>query len=105
MGIYKVFPYKNEIIFDTRKILGYHMFMVMIATDFMKKGYRAGNDLVKEILALGVSKYRMAKDLKVERQTVYNWYYGHFSPDEHNYSRLKEYLLYWEKKSRIRWGG
>jgi hypothetical protein len=72
----------------------------------MKKGYRAGNDLVREILAMGVvSKYRMAKDLGVERQTVYNWLEGIFSPDERNYSRLKDYRLYVEKKAQVRWNG
>jgi len=68
----------------------------------MKKGYKAGNDLVREILEMGVvSKYQMAKDLKVERQTIYNWYYGYFSPDEKNYSRLKDYRLYVDKLKRM----
>lgn len=64
----------------------------------MKKGYQAGNELVKEILALKVvSKYRMAKDLGVNRQTVYNWIYGYHSPDEAHYTRLKDYRLFVDK--------
>lgn len=64
----------------------------------MKKGYPAGNDLVKEILSLKVvSKYKMAKDLGVNRQTVYNWLYDHSHPDEKNYMRIKDYRLYVNK--------
>lgn len=72
---------------------------VMIqAIENMKKGYPAGNDLVKEILSLKVvSKYKMAKDLGVNRQTVYNWIYNHTHPDEKNYMRLKDYRLYVNK--------
>lgn len=68
----------------------------------MKKGIQAGNDLVREILALKVvSLYKMAKDLGVNRQTVYNWKYGHCSPEEHNYMRIKDYRLYVSKLQMI----
>ena len=68
----------------------------------MEEGIKAGNELVKEILLMGVvSKYRMARDLGVEDATIYNWLKGLSSPNIKNYLKLKNYRLYAEKLKNL----
>jgi len=63
-----------------------------------EQGYKEGNQLVKEILEMGVvSKYRMAKDLEVSDTQIYNWLKGYSSPNEKNYLKLMDYRLYCQK--------
>ena len=66
-----------------------------------EKGNPAGNDLVKEILAMGVSKYRMAKQMKVSETQIYNWVKGVCSPSQKNFNRLQDYRYWLDKHNRI----
>lgn len=76
-------------------------------TQIMEEGIKAGNEIVREILSMKhpqdpdgkplISKHKMAKDLKVEKATVYNWYRGLASPRIDNYHEIKNYRLYAER--------
>lgn len=67
----------------------------------VQPGIKAGNDLVREILAMGISKYRLAKDLGLSDTTVNNWVSGENSPSLSNFNRLQDYRNYNERIQRI----
>lgn len=64
-------------------------------------GIKAGNDLVQEILKMGVSKYRLSKDLGVCDTQIYKWVRGEASPNRLNFSKLQEYWQYHDRLKRI----
>ena len=41
-----------------------------------------GKAFVEQLMKLGWSKYRIAKELSVSWQTVNNWYRGRFQPSQ-----------------------
>lgn len=67
----------------------------------MEKGNPAGNELVREILAMGISKYKLHKDIGVSDTQVYKWVRGEQSPCQSNYQKLQEYWQYQNKLQRI----
>lgn len=63
------------VLFDEKTMAGY--------------GNKEGNSIVRQLLAMGVSQYRIAKDLPVSREQVKKWLRGYSSPNDENLSKLR----------------
>lgn len=64
-------------------------------------GIKAGNELVQEILKMGVSKYRLGKDIGVCDTQVYKWVRNEQSPNLENFNKLQAYWQYHDRLKRI----
>lgn len=52
---------------------------------------KEGNAIVRKILALGVSQYRLAKDLPISREQVKKWVRNYSSPNDENLEKLRAF--------------
>lgn len=57
----------------------------------MEQGNREGNAIVRQLLAYGVSQYRIHKDLPVSREQVKKWVRNYASPNDENLAKLRTF--------------
>lgn len=68
----------------------------------MRAGNEEGIQIAKDIVAMGVSKYRACKDLKISDTQFYNWLRGIHAPSEDNYRKLIQYKSYLKRLELVK---
>ena len=65
------------------------MFNMVLDESMNQKGFPEGNRILRDILRLGVSKYRVSRALDVTYPQVRKWELNYASPNLDNLNKLK----------------